>query len=115
MESPEYCEINSNMTLEYINQLLMEEDTDEKANIYQQFDALQAMEKPFYDILGQTYPSSPKETMISRDTQVDCPQDNYYSKQACSGSFVSDILGPQGLHLVANDWTSECDRFVFAI
>jgi hypothetical protein len=104
MESPEYCETNSNMTLDYINRLLMEEDTDEKASIYQQFDALQAMEKPFYDILGQTYPSSSKETMISRDTQ------DKYSKQACSGSFVSDILGPQCMHLVANDWTSECDR-----
>ncbi|CAD6334918.1 unnamed protein product [Miscanthus lutarioriparius] len=114
MGSPEYCEINSNMTLDYINRLLMEEDTDEKASIYQQFDALLAMEKPFYDILGQTYPSSPKETMISRDTQVDCPQDNY-SKQACSGSFVSDILGPQGMHLVANDWTSECDRLSLQI
>ncbi|CAD6273272.1 unnamed protein product [Miscanthus lutarioriparius] len=108
MESPEYCEISSNMTLDYINQLLME-GTDEKASIYQQLDALQAIEKPFYDIVGQTYPSSPKETMISRDTQVDCPQDNY-SKQARSGSFVSDILGPQGMHLVANDCTSECDR-----
>ncbi|KAG0516530.1 hypothetical protein BDA96_09G010900 [Sorghum bicolor] len=109
MESPEYCEINSNMTLDYINQLLMDEGTDEKDSIYQQFDALQAIEKPFYDILGQTYPSSPKETMISGDTEVDCPQDNY-SKQARSGCFVNDVLGPQGTHLVTHDWTSECDR-----
>jgi len=109
MESPEYCEINSNTTLDYINRLLMEEGTDEKASIYQQLDALQAIEKPFYDIVGQTYPSSPKETMISRDTQVDCPQDNY-SEQACSGSFFTDILGPQGMHLVANDGASECDH-----
>lgn len=110
MESPEYCEINSNMTLDYINRLLMEEGTDEKASIYQQLDALQAMEKPFYDIIGQTYPSSPMETMISRDNQVDCPQDNY-SKQTRRGCFVSDILEPQGVHLVANDWTYECDHF----
>ncbi|KAK8456762.1 hypothetical protein SEVIR_3G067300v4 [Setaria viridis] len=112
MESPEYCEINSNMTLDYIDQLLME-DSDEKASIYQRHDALQATEKPFYDILGQAYPSSPKDTMISTDSQIDCLQDSSssYTKGACSGRFVSDILGPQGMHLVANDWASECDHF----
>ncbi|KAG0548709.1 hypothetical protein BDA96_01G190200 [Sorghum bicolor] len=109
MGSLEYCEINSNTTLDYINRLLMEEGTDEKASIYQRHDALQAMEKPFYDILGQAYPSSPTEAMISRDNQVDCPQDNY-SEQTCSGSFFTENLGPQGMHLVANDWASECDH-----
>ena len=111
MESPEYCEINSNMTLDYINRLLME-DIDEKASIYQQHDALQATEKPFYDILGQAYPSSPKETMIHTYSHIDCPQDssNSYTERAGSGSFASDILGPQGMQLVANDWASERDR-----
>ncbi|OEL29014.1 Scarecrow-like protein 9 [Dichanthelium oligosanthes] len=105
-------QINSNMTLNYINRLLMEEDSDEKDSIYQRHDALQATEKPFYDILGQAYPSSPKETMINIDNQVDCPQDscNNYTERACSGSFVSAILGPQVMHLVANDWASECDH-----
>jgi len=73
MDNPEYCEINSNMTLEYINKILMEEDIDETASIYQEPDALQATEKPFYDILGQTYPSSAKETVMNGDSQVDCP------------------------------------------
>ncbi|CAN6326416.1 unnamed protein product [Urochloa humidicola] len=112
MESPEYCEINSNMTLDYINRLLMEEDTDEKASIYQRHDALQATEKPFYDILGQAYPTSPKETMISTDSQMDCLQDSSssYTKGARGGRFVCDILRPQGMHLVANDWASECEH-----
>uniref|UniRef100_K3ZDU3 Uncharacterized protein n=1 Tax=Setaria italica TaxID=4555 RepID=K3ZDU3_SETIT len=68
---------------------------------------------PFYDILGQAYPSSPKDTRISTDSQIDCLQDSSssYTKGACSGRFVSDILGPQGMHLVANDWASECDHF----
>lgn len=109
MESPEYCEINSNMTLDYINRLLMD-DTDEKASIYRQHDALQATEKPFYDILGQAYPSSHKETMISTDSQIDCPQESGNTERACSGSFFSEILGPQGMHLVANDWASGHDH-----
>ncbi|KAJ1261207.1 hypothetical protein BS78_09G010600 [Paspalum vaginatum] len=109
MESSEYCEINSNTTLDYINRLLMEDDTDEKASIYQLHDALQATEKPFYDILGQAYPSSPKETAIRRDSQLDYPQYNY-SEWACSSNFDSDNLGPQGMHLAANDWVSERDR-----
>ncbi|RLN27831.1 hypothetical protein C2845_PM05G10170 [Panicum miliaceum] len=111
MESPDCCEINSNMTLDYINRLLME-DTDEKASIYQQHDALQATEKPFYDILGQEYQSSPKETMIRTDSHIDCPQDssNSYTERAGSGSSASDILGPHGMQLVANDWASERDH-----
>ncbi|KAL6624399.1 hypothetical protein ACP70R_031720 [Stipagrostis hirtigluma subsp. patula] len=111
MDKPEYCEINSSMTLEYINQLLME-DIDEKASIHQQHDALQATEKPFYDILGQVYPSSPKETVYNSDRQVDFPSDssNNFHGQTCIGSFESDLLGPQGMHLITNDLATERDR-----
>ncbi|WVZ95825.1 hypothetical protein U9M48_041539 [Paspalum notatum var. saurae] len=108
MENSEYCEINSNMTLDYINRLLMEDDTDEKTSEYQLHDTLQATEKPFYDILGQEYPSSTKGAVIRRESQVDCPECNY-SEWACS-SFDSDILGTQGTHRVANDWASERDQ-----
>lgn len=112
MDNPEYCEINSNMTLEYINKILMEEDIDETASIYQEPDALQATEKPFYDILGQTYPSSAKETVMNGDSQVDCPNDstNNYREGACSGSFINHFLGSWGMHLTANDRTSQTDH-----
>ncbi|RLN28132.1 uncharacterized protein C2845_PM05G10180 [Panicum miliaceum] len=112
MDNPEYCEINSNMTLEYINKILMEEDIDETVSIYQEPDALQATEKPFYDILGQTYPSSAKETVMNNDSGVDCPNDsrNNYREGACSGSFINDFLGPWGVHLTANDRTSQTDH-----
>jgi hypothetical protein len=112
MDNPEYCEINSNMTLEYINKILMEEDIDETASIYQEPDALQATEKPFYNILGQTYPSSAKETVMNSDSRVDCPDDssNNYREGACSGSFINDFLGPWGIHLTANDGTSQTDH-----
>ncbi|KAL6624396.1 hypothetical protein ACP70R_031717 [Stipagrostis hirtigluma subsp. patula] len=75
MNSPEYCEINSSITLEYINQLLME-DFDQRTSIHKRHDALQAMEKPLYDILGQVYPSSPKETVSNSDCQVEFPGNN---------------------------------------
>ena len=113
MDNPEHCEINSNMTLEYINKILMGEDINETAcSIYQEPDALQATEKPFYDILGQTYPSSAKETVMNGDSQVDCPNDstNNYREGACSGSFINHFLGSWGMHLTANDRTSQTDH-----
>ena len=90
----------------------MEEDIDETASIYQEPDALQATEKPFYDILGQTYPSSAKETVMNGDSQVDCPNDstNNYREGACSGSFINHFLGSWGMHLTANDRTSQTDH-----
>jgi hypothetical protein len=43
-------------TLDYINQILLEEDIDEQFNGYQEEAALSEIEKPFYDILGEEYP-----------------------------------------------------------
>ncbi|TVU18330.1 hypothetical protein EJB05_34420, partial [Eragrostis curvula] len=114
MDSPEYGDINSNITLDYINRILMEEDTDERGRLYQRYDALQATEKPFYDILGQTYPSSPNDTLIGGDSQLGCTHDGITSSTSfpdlpCS-SFASDLRGPQGIHLITTDWASELDR-----
>ncbi|GJM94335.1 hypothetical protein PR202_ga10973 [Eleusine coracana subsp. coracana] len=111
MDSPEYSEINSNIILDYINQILMEEDTDEKGRIYQQYDALQATEKPFYDILGQIYPFSPNQTLMSSDSKVGWPHDSRqnYPDGACS-SFASDLRGSQDRHLITTGSTSELDR-----
>ncbi|RCV15563.1 hypothetical protein SETIT_3G066300v2 [Setaria italica] len=110
MDSSEYCEINSNMTLEYINRILLEEDIDEKPIIYQERDALQATEKPFYDILGQVYPSPAKEIVLNSDSQGPDDISNNYHEGACSGSLDNDFLGAQGMHLIANDYGSETDH-----
>nr|CAB3463635.1 unnamed protein product [Digitaria exilis] len=112
MDSREYCDIDSNITLEYINRVLMEEDIDEKDIIYQEHDALQATEKPFYDILGQAYPSSAKEMVLNNDSTVDCPygSSNNNLEGACCGSFVNGFLGPQVMHLTANHCASETDH-----
>uniref|UniRef100_A0A0D9WBY2 Uncharacterized protein n=1 Tax=Leersia perrieri TaxID=77586 RepID=A0A0D9WBY2_9ORYZ len=53
--NPEYQTIRSNNALYYISQMLMEE-VDERVSLHQGEAALQAAEKPFYDILGQVYP-----------------------------------------------------------
>ncbi|XP_064985751.1 scarecrow-like protein 9 [Musa acuminata AAA Group] len=59
-DSPEDSDIfYSDMALSYISRMLMEEDIDEKISTYKEESALRAAEKPFYDILGQKYPSSP--------------------------------------------------------
>ncbi|KXG21080.1 scarecrow-like protein 9 [Sorghum bicolor] len=109
MDNPEYCEINSNITLNYVNQLLMEESADENISTYKHHDALQAMEKPFYDILGKAYPSSPKQTVINSGSQSNFPDDinNNYHDLECSGSSVSDILGCKAVRLIDIDGGSE--------
>ncbi|XP_015692449.1 scarecrow-like protein 9 [Oryza brachyantha] len=53
MDSPEYFETNSNITLDYINRILMEEDIDDNISVNKGQGALQATEKLFYDILGK--------------------------------------------------------------
>ncbi|RZC62286.1 hypothetical protein C5167_024036 [Papaver somniferum] len=48
----------SDVVLNYINQMLMEENNDENNLVFQEdYLALQSAEKPFYDILGEKYPT----------------------------------------------------------
>ncbi|XP_060212877.1 scarecrow-like protein 14 [Lycium barbarum] len=48
----------SDVVLKYINQMLMEEDIEEKNCMFQESAALQAAERSFYDVIGQKYPPS---------------------------------------------------------
>ncbi|KAJ4786185.1 GRAS transcription factor [Rhynchospora pubera] len=57
-----HSEIISDPTLDYISQYLLEEDIDENILGYQE-KALREMEKPFYDVLGITYPPSPNNQL----------------------------------------------------
>ncbi|EOY18043.1 Transcription factor GRAS - like 9 [Theobroma cacao] len=51
----------SDVVLKYINQMLMEEDMEDKTCMFKESSAaLQAAEKSFYEVLGQRYPHSPK-------------------------------------------------------
>lgn len=58
--SPEDCDF-SDAVLSYINQILMEEDMEDKTCMLQDSLDLQAAEKSFYEALGEKYPPSPAQ------------------------------------------------------
>ncbi|KAL5991895.1 hypothetical protein ACLOJK_012806 [Asimina triloba] len=75
-------EIFSDIALKYINQMLSEEDMEEKSYPYPGSLALQAVEKPFYDILGEKYPPSPNQSpLYSVDHHSDSTDD--YTSSSC--------------------------------
>lgn len=51
----------SDAVLRYIDQMLMEEDMEEKSHMLQESLDFQAKEKSFYDVLGKKYPPSPQQ------------------------------------------------------
>ncbi|KAJ3694009.1 hypothetical protein LUZ60_009489 [Juncus effusus] len=51
------CEMTTDRALKNISSMLFEENNDENSNVYPDEASLQAVEKSFYDILGQNYPS----------------------------------------------------------
>jgi GRAS domain family len=55
--SLENCELTSGALLNYISQILLEEDLDDDIKTYPEEAALRDTEKSFYDILGKDYPS----------------------------------------------------------
>lgn len=65
-DSHEDCDF-SDTVLGYINQILMEEDIDDKAFMPQESLKLQAAEKSFYDVIGQKYPPSPDQNGENSD------------------------------------------------
>nr|AYM54749.1 scarecrow-like protein 9-like transcript variant X2 [Cymbidium ensifolium] len=58
-ESNENSGIYSDLVLDYISQMLMEEEMDDKFDMLESNPALEATEKPFYEIIGEKYPPSP--------------------------------------------------------
>lgn len=56
--SHEVCGLTSSAVINYISQILLEEDIDDETSIYQEEAALRDTEKSFYDILGEDYPSA---------------------------------------------------------
>ncbi|XP_078164242.1 scarecrow-like protein 14 isoform X2 [Carex rostrata] len=58
-ECQEVCDFTSNAVINYIGQILLEEDINDDINIYQEEAAIQETEKSFYDLLGNEYPFTP--------------------------------------------------------
>ncbi|KAF8397467.1 hypothetical protein HHK36_016384 [Tetracentron sinense] len=72
----EDCDL-SDVVLNYIDQMLMEEDMEEKSCMFQESSALQAAEKSFYEILGEDYPhvlGQPPPYVVSN---AEIPDDNF--------------------------------------
>ncbi|XP_031487549.1 scarecrow-like protein 33 [Nymphaea colorata] len=107
-ECPEHCEIMSDMLLNYISQMLMDEDMEGKTCMYQECSALQATEKPFYDILGEKYPPSPGHQQFYGGDNPESPD----NASACTGdSNNSQNCGSQtsgcGNNGCDSNWCSE--------
>lgn len=76
-DSVEDCDF-SDEVLKYINQMLMEEEMEDKTCMLQESLELQAAEKSFYDVLGKKYPPSPE---VSHDISIpygEIPDDGFY-------------------------------------
>lgn len=81
----------SDCVLKYISQMLMEENIEEKACMFQESAALQAAERSFYEVIGEKYPPSTNQKIL------DFGQDGHYVVDSSSnyyscGSDVTDGL-----------------------
>lgn len=94
ISAEEDSDIFSDIALKYISQMLLEEDSEEKSGIYQESLALQATEKPFYDILGEKYPPSPDQPPCHVYDHHPKSADDYSSGSSdrnLGGSWVCDV------------------------
>ncbi|GAV75169.1 GRAS domain-containing protein [Cephalotus follicularis] len=69
----------SDVVIKYINQILMEEDVEEKTCMFQESSlALQAAEKSLYDLIGEKYPPLPNYSSTPYvDHNCESPDENY--------------------------------------
>ncbi|CAN4126156.1 unnamed protein product [Withania somnifera] len=65
----------SDTVLSYINQMLMEEDMEDKTHMLQESLELQAKERSFYEALGKKYPPSPQQNLSITDHNGEIPDD----------------------------------------
>ncbi|XP_002533753.2 scarecrow-like protein 14 [Ricinus communis] len=95
----------SETVLNYISQMLMEEDMEQKPCMFHDPLALQAAERSLYDVLGEKYPSSPNQSSSFGDQfLVDSPDDGLssrlsdYSSNSSSGSNTSSSAEQQWIN-----------------
>ncbi|KAL1361770.1 hypothetical protein HN51_010093 [Arachis hypogaea] len=96
--------------LRYINQMLMEEDMEEKPCMFHDSLALQAAEKSLYDAIGGTYPHLPPHPLsssIQHQAQnyhnVESPDDSLSSNFSSYSSGLSTISTS---NLVESHWSN---------
>ena len=95
----------SDVVLKYINQMLMEEDMEEKIFMHQGSDALKAAEKSFYELLGEKYPHSPDIGLIPYVDQNHEISDEYHALNHSDCS-----CGTSNNNFVINGWNCDLVR-----
>ncbi|XP_060201940.1 scarecrow-like protein 9 [Lycium barbarum] len=100
----------SDAVLSYINQMLMEEDMEEKTDMLQESLELQAKEKSFYEALGKKYPPSPEQNAFTKQNS-ESPDDYfsgsiYNSTSNISADYNSSYL--EGLSFRNTSYSSVC-------
>ncbi|KAI3474484.1 hypothetical protein Pfo_029345 [Paulownia fortunei] len=95
----------SDALLRYINQMLMEEDMEEKTHMLQESLDLQAKEKSFYEVIGKKYPPSPQPETALFSQYEESPDYNLYinpHSSTCSSSdgsgYLIDIINPSWIN-----------------
>ncbi|GFZ18039.1 GRAS family transcription factor [Actinidia rufa] len=75
--------------LRYINQVLMDDDSEDKADLIQD-STLHAAEKSFYEILDQKYPSSPYQHLLHEETRGSSDDSVTHCCSGSSNRYLND-------------------------
>lgn len=82
----------STTVLRYINQMLMEENMEKKPCMFHDSLALQAAEKSFYDVIGETYPSSSIQNHHNVESPDDSLSSNFSSYSNCGTNSTTNSV-----------------------
>uniref|UniRef100_A0A5B7AQH3 Putative scarecrow-like protein 14 n=1 Tax=Davidia involucrata TaxID=16924 RepID=A0A5B7AQH3_DAVIN len=80
LDSPDDHEF-SDTVLKFLNQILVEENIEEKPSMFHDPLALQAAEKSFYDVLGEKYPPSPNRPSLFNQS-IESPNDSFFGSSS---------------------------------
>lgn len=100
-DAHEDCDF-SDVVLKYINQMLLEEDIEEKTCIFHESSALQAAEQSLYELLGEKYPSSPHNTLSPYYDQKH--EISYGSPSMQNSNYSSNTSSTSSINVVDPGW-----------
>ncbi|EPS62629.1 hypothetical protein M569_12158 [Genlisea aurea] len=88
-------DLESDEVLKFFNQILVEENTEEKFSMFHDPLALRDAEKSLYEVIGQKYPPSPYNTVAYINQTSDSPESIIESS---SGYSTSSNTGNSSMH-----------------
>ncbi|OQU91406.1 scarecrow-like protein 34 [Sorghum bicolor] len=89
---------NSDITIDYLNKLLMDEDDEDKVKLHHGECALRAMEEPFYRILGQNNPAYPESPSLCSCGHLNNLDDSINKSSGLSCSSCSVAIDSSNSH-----------------